>query len=171
MTHWYMLTLIGKDQPGIVAGVTRVLFENSANLGEASMQRIGGYFTIMLMVSIEGNADDVTNIVKPVADDLGLSLHVDSFEGHLHQHMDADVCVSLYGADRVGIVATATEKLANAGLHILALNTDVGGDEEQPIFVMEIEGNATQGIEALQQSVADLKDLEIHVTSIDTMIA
>jgi len=166
-----MLSLVGKDQPGIVAQVTRALFENEANLGEASMQRIGGHFAIMLMLSSDHSQDELTNKIQTVADELKLTMHMDPFDGELHQHVDADVCVSLYGADRTGIVATATEKLAAAGLHILALNTDVGGTVEDPIFVMEIEGRATQGIDILRESVLDIADLEINITAIDTLLA
>ena len=39
MANWYMLTLVGKDRPGIVAEVSQVLFEAGGNLGEASMAR------------------------------------------------------------------------------------------------------------------------------------
>ena len=42
MENWYMLTLVGKDRPGIVAEVSQVLFEAGGNLGEASMARLGG---------------------------------------------------------------------------------------------------------------------------------
>ena len=49
--NWYMLTLIGEDKPGIVAAVTQSLYELGLNLGETSMLRLGGNFTIMMMVS------------------------------------------------------------------------------------------------------------------------
>ena len=51
MSDWYMLTLIGQDRPGIVAAVTKGLFEAGCNLGETSMLRLGNNFTIMMMVS------------------------------------------------------------------------------------------------------------------------
>lgn len=171
MSNWYMLSLIGKDKPGIVAQVTRVLFENDANLGEASMQRLGGYFAIMLMFSSDESLNNISQKIRSVATAQDLTMHIDPFDGHLHQHLEADVCVSLYGADRVGIVATATEKLASAGLHILALHTDVGGTEGQPIFVLEIEGHATQGLKAIEQAVSSMQDFDVHVTAIDTLIA
>ncbi len=49
--NWYMLTAVGEDRAGIVAGVTKALFEGGCNLGDASMMRLGGSFSIMLMVS------------------------------------------------------------------------------------------------------------------------
>ncbi len=170
MAHWQMLTLVGKDQPGIVAAVSAVLYKNNANLGEAAMQRLGANFTIMMMVDYAGSAEDLLSIVTPVAARFGLKEHVDVIEGRLHAHLQADVSISLYGADRAGIVASATERLAQAGLHILALHTDVAGTEEKPVFVMEISGHAAQGVEALREAVDDLDDLEIHIDPLQTMI-
>ena len=55
--NWYMLTPIGEDKPGIVAAVSKALFDLGMNLGETSMLRLGGNFTIMMMVSGVQDAD------------------------------------------------------------------------------------------------------------------
>ena len=52
MENWLMLTLVGKDLPEIVAKISQALFDLSGNLGETSMTRLGGNFTIMLMVCV-----------------------------------------------------------------------------------------------------------------------
>ena len=57
--HWNMLTLVGADQPGIVAEVTRVLFGVGAELGEASMMRLGNQFAIMMMVRGAGAPEEI----------------------------------------------------------------------------------------------------------------
>ena len=72
MANWYMLTLVGKDRPGIVAEVSQVLFEGGGNLGEASMARLGGNFTVMLMLQIEEEKESVESLLKPLGDKLGL---------------------------------------------------------------------------------------------------
>src|SRR5690606_15972300 len=150
MSKWYMLTLVGADRPGIVAKVSKALYEGGCNLGEASMARLGGNFTIMLMVQFEGSAHALRDLVAPVSDSLGLHLHVDRIEGELHRHLVPDVRISVFGADRAGIVAQVTGALAEAGLNILDLESDVGGTQEQPIYIMHIEGQAREGIEALR---------------------
>jgi len=172
MTHWYMLTLVGKDRPGIVARVTSALYEGGCNLGEASMIRLGGNFTIMLMVHHEGTAQSLEAMVRPVADSLALRLHVDRIEGQLHRHVEPDVHISVYGADRAGIVAKVTGALAEAGLHILGLESDVAGSEEKPIYVMHIEGHASEGIEALRSALDLVRGdgIEAHLDPIDTLI-
>ena len=61
--NWYMLTVVGKDKPGIVASISEVLFDAGCNFGEASMSRLGGNFTIMLMVQYEGGMQHLEEII------------------------------------------------------------------------------------------------------------
>ncbi len=169
MNNWKMLTLVGKDRPGIVARVTDALYQNGWNLGEASMLRLGGNFTIMLMIS---GAGEVEPILQPVAQELGLRLHVDPIEGDLHSHVVPNIQVRVVGADRAGIVAQVTGMLAEAGLNILELESDVAGSSETPIYIMGIHGYAEVPVEDLQQAVSDLVDqgIDVSVSGIETLI-
>jgi glycine cleavage system transcriptional repressor len=169
--HWHMLTVIGADRPGIVAKLTEALFRGGCNLGEASMARLGGNFSIMLMV--EGaDATALEKLVRPVTDALGLRLHIDPIHGELHRHVEPNVQVTVYGADRPGIVAQATAALTGAGFNILDLNTDVGGTAERPIYVMLIEGHAAGGVAAVERAIAPLRagGIEVRVAALDTLI-
>ncbi|MDH5677705.1 MAG: amino acid-binding protein [Nitrospinota bacterium] len=172
MSGWTMLTIIGEDRPGIVAAVTKILYEKGMNLGEASMLRLGGAFTIMLMVQGAASADDVARIVQPVAEPMGLRVHADPIEGKLHDHVEPNARITIFGADRAGIVAKATGALAEAGYNISLLETDVGGSQVEPIYIMQMEGVASRGIQSLKDSLAGLarEGVEISVEPIDTMI-
>ena len=168
-----MLTLVGKDRPGIVARVSAALYRGGCNLGEASMARLGGNFTIMLMVQYAGTVKALEKIIAPVCDPLGLRRHVAGIEGELHHHVEPNVRISVYGADRAGIVAEATGALAEAGLNILNLESDVGGTSEKAIYIMTIEGVASKGIDALQKALEVLaaeKNVEIRLSPIDTLM-
>ncbi len=169
--QWHMLTVVGADRPGIVAKLTEALFRGGCNLGEASMARLGGNFSIMLMV--EGvDAATLEQLVRPVTDALGLRLHLDPIQGELHRHVEPNVQVTVYGADRPGIVAQATAALAAAGFNILDLNTDVGGTAERPIYIMLIDGVAAEGVAAVERAIAPLRagGIEVRVTALDTLI-
>jgi glycine cleavage system transcriptional repressor len=153
VNRWYMMTLVGADQPGIVARVTRALFEGGCNLGEATALRLGANFSIMLMVSFAGEAAALEALAAPVAEELQLHLHVDAIRGELHADLEPDVRITVHGADRPGIVAQVTGALAEAGLNIVALDSDVAGNAQKPIYVMNIEGQATRGVEALRRAL------------------
>lgn len=171
--HWYMLALVGEDRPGIVARVTAALFDGGCDLGEASMMRLGGNFTIMLMVKFAGTTKALEDILKTEVDSLSLHMHIDRIEAHLHTHLEPDVRISVYGADKMGIVAKVTGALAETGLHILDLESDVAGETDKPIYVMHIEGHAAEGIEALQSAldvVTKEAGIEAHLEPIETLI-
>ena len=172
MTHWYILSVVGKDRPGIVSHVTAALYEGGCDLGETSMIRLGDSFTIMMMVRHDGTVKSLQNLLATVAESMGLHVHIDKMDGHLHRHVDPDVHITVYGADRPGIVAHVTGALAEAGLNIVNLDSDVGGTEEQPIYVMHIEGVAGEGIAALESALQIVvkEGVEAKLTPIDTMI-
>lgn len=169
---WYMLTLVGKDRPGIVAHITSALYEGGANLGEASMMRLGANFTIMMMVQFAGTKHTLEEVVGGVAESLDLKLHIDVIDGRLHEHRIPDVRITVYGADRAGIVAKVTGVLAEAGLDILDLESDVAGTEADPIYIMSIEGHALEGIPALESALEIVRGdgIDANLQRIDTMI-
>jgi len=171
MLNWYMLTLVGKDQPGIVAGVTTALFDADCNLGETSMIRLGENFTVMMMVQGSG-ADMLRNALQPVVETLQLALHIDAIEPGLHQRLVPDVCILVHGADRAGIVSQVTSKAEQAGLNILDLESDVGGTQSDPIYILQIEGVAQRGVDAIQEALAPLqsKGVKVDVRPIETLV-
>lgn len=173
MTRWYMLTVVGQDRAGIVAQVTAALYQGGCNLGEASMMRLGGNFTIMLMVQYDGTLTSLRELVAPVMESRDLHLHVDAIEGRLHEHLLPDVRISVFGADRAGIIAKVTGALSDAGLHILNLESDVGGTAERPLYIMHIEGQARGGLETLRAALATVRagdGIEVRLTPIETLV-
>ncbi len=172
MSEWKMLTLVGQDKPGIVAKITTALFDAGAKLGEASMMRLGGNFTIMLMVKSEQSIEQLNQSIEAVVKEMQLTSSFQSIEASLHQHEIPDTRITVYGADRPGIVAKATTHLLDAGFNILDLESDVAGSEAEPIYIMHIEGVAADGSEALQQAIEQIKKngVNVDVTAIDVMI-
>lgn len=181
MTDWYMLTLVGRDQPGIVAEISSGLFEAGFQLGETSMMRLGGNFTMMLMVCPAGtkndsgvpcNEQDILRELQPRIEKLELKLHIDPIEGRLHEHMIPNLRVSVYGADKPGMVAKVTRILQQHEFNILDLESDVGGTDDKPIYVMHIEGFAPIEADELEQALLAQSDNEVDVKvySVDTLI-
>jgi len=166
-----MLTLVGNDQPGIVAKITNGLLNANCNLGEASMMRLGGNFTVMLMINSEHPSEDIRKAMQSTCDDMSLTLHIDQIRGRLHQHHIPDVRVVVSGSDRAGIVAQVSQLLFDAGMDILDLNSDVAGTNEAPIYIMQIEGLATQGIDSIEKAIDSLpKNIDVSVHPIETFV-
>ncbi len=167
--EWKMLTLVGEDRPRIVARVTDALYRNGWNLGEASMVRLGGNFTIMMMVSGSG---DLSGVLGTLTEEMGLRLHLDPVSAGLHRHLIPNIQVRVMGADCAGIVAQVTGGLAETGFNILELESDVVGSEESPVYIMNVQGYADASLESLQDAVSALGDqgIDVTVSAIDTLI-
>lgn len=167
MENWYMLTVTGADQPGIVAKITQALFLCHSDLGETSMMRLGNNFTMMLMVKFDGSDVSLAENIKPVTDALKLNFHIDASDSGLHVHLEPDICVTVSGADRAGMMACATGLLADAGFNIINLDSDVAGTASQPLYIMQIEGQAGKGIDAIEQAVKAINnegiDASLHM--------
>ena len=171
-TQWHMLTLIGEDKPGIVAAVTRALFDFGLNLGETSMLRLGGNFTVMMMVSGEQGEAELRERLKPVIEAQGMCLNIDPIEAHLHEHLVPNIQVTVTGADRAGIVAQVTSALAGAGFNILDLESDVAGTADKPVYIMQIAGVADVAVEAIERALLPLREdgVDVNVSAIETYI-
>ncbi len=166
---WSVLTLVGADQPGIVAAVTGDLYRGGCSLAQASMMRLGANFAIMLRVSHAEDAD-LAALLDATCHSLGLHLHIDEDVDGLVRSIEPDVQVTVYGADRSGIIAQVTQVLAEAGLNIIDLESDVAGSAEKPIYIMTLEGTASRGIEPLQQALEGLDpDIEVNIDEINTL--
>jgi len=173
MGSWYMLTLVGHDRPGIVARVSQILFKFGCLLGEASMLRLGGNFTIMLMVGMSEDSVELSKALQGLADELDLRIHLDPAEGSFHEHLEPNVCVTISGADRTGIVAQATRCLAGNGFNILNLESTVAGSAAQPLYVLHIEGQCPLDADDIERLLIEdgLRDLDVSVYPVDTLIA
>jgi len=168
-----MVTLVGKDRPGIVAHVTNALYEEGCNLGETSMLRLGGNFTIMMMVNYQGNKHALEQLLLTVAQSLDLHLHVDKIVGELHHHLLPDMRITVSGADRAGIVAKVTTALNEVGFNILDLESDVAGSEDKPIYIMHIEGSSAEGMEAVAAALDVVRQdgIDVILNPIEMLIA
>lgn len=166
-----VLTLVGADQPGIVAKVTQAMFDAGCQLAEASMMRLGGNFAIMLRVCHEQPINLLSNL-SDVTESLNLHVHIDEDVPPQTHHVDPDVRITVYGADRPGIVSQVTGVLAEAGLNIIDLETAVTGNDKKPIYIMSMEGNAQNGIASLEQAIQSLDgSVDVSLMPIETLTA
>ncbi len=172
MNQWFMLTLVGIDQKGIVARVSSAIYKAGGNLGETSMIRLGGNFTVMMMIQSELSLQQLQDVISPIAQQLSLRMHLDLIDANLYDYHEPNVDITVYGADKAGIVARVTSVLADAGLHILDMQTVVAGDPEKPIYIMQIEGEASEGVDALNRAIESILDsgVEVKIAEMNTLI-
>lgn len=135
------LTAVGGDRPGIVAEVARCLYEHGCNLEDSSMTILEGEFAMILIVSVpaEASVKALRDDLERVAGEMELLLSLRELPPVMSTpEPGSPFILSVYGADRPGIVYRVTRLLADQGVNITDVNTRVVGREE-PIYIMLLE--------------------------------
>ena len=74
-----IVTVVGKDKKGIIAKVSTALFENSVNIIDISQTIMQDMFTMIMMVEFDSSSvsvGDIDGSLSAIAEELGLSIHV-----------------------------------------------------------------------------------------------
>ena len=146
MTRRWVVTALGKDRQGIVAGVTKILFRLGCNLEDSAMTRLAGEFAVMLIFSAPAKATDAAlrKAFAPLAQGLALSVHLKPLtkaEAISPRKRGRTYLISVYGADRPGIVFRIADSLARAKVNITDLHTHrtAGGGPSLYLLLLEVE--------------------------------
>jgi glycine cleavage system transcriptional repressor len=169
----YALAAIGRDQPGIVAAVAKVLFEQGCNVEDSSMTLLRGNFSVMLVLAAPDgmSGEALTEALRPACDDLGLLfdvLPVDDVAQTPHpSHM-----LTVYGADRPGILYRMTDALAATGVNITDLNSRLVGEASSPVYAVLLElavpdTTDIDGLEAVLRQLASEVGVDLTMRPLD----
>ena len=111
MQRWFILSAIGKDRPGLVAELARLVFEADANLEDSRMTILGTDFAVILLCSSTSDSagDRLAVGVKRLERDHGLTILLRHLEAGPRSAIPAPGTklyrVEASGEDRAGIVA------------------------------------------------------------------
>lgn len=133
MSKKFLLTAFSKDRPGIVADISQVIFENGYNLEKSSMTFLAGEFAILLLVSAPSSAND-TDVVEKLSSECrrlerekGITAYIRTASGATGvAQTDAVVkTISVEGQDQAGIVYRVSRFLADDGINIRSLKSEI----------------------------------------------
>lgn len=132
------VTTIGSDRPGIIAAVTGAILAEEGNVEDATMTILGGQFAIMMLVEAGRSADDLEDAIKAATADLDLAVHVREVTDP-HATAPPTSVLTVYGADKPGLIHGVTSALAEAGVNVTDLQSRIlEGDTEIYAMVYEI---------------------------------
>jgi glycine cleavage system transcriptional repressor len=154
----FSLSVVGRDRPGIVAEVSRVLFELGCNIEDSTCTILCGQFAMILVIAHQklSAVSEIDPAFNPVRKSMGLTISLHSlkddevsrdkgFTGRPH-------IISVYGADRPGIVYSVARELSRLKVNVTDLNTQVVGAKDRPVYVMVLEVDIPENV--------DLKELD-----------
>jgi len=171
MPNYALLTANGRDRPGIVSAITRVLFESDCNIEDSQMARLGPDFACMLIIRMpEGMvSEQLDSRLTDVMEDLGLRMHLQDLRPEEASETRSDQpkhLIHVYGADHEGIVFRITQHLADKSVNITNLHTEVI-HHQQPLYVMLIEVEIPAFVDSgrLQEELAAIgKEIDVVVS-------
>lgn len=84
-----VITVVGHDKIGIIYEVSRVLAKNDVNILDISQTIMQDMFTMIMLVSFstaEISIQEITDKLNAVAEEMGLSIHVQREEIFTSMH-------------------------------------------------------------------------------------
>ena len=74
-----LVSVTGLDTTGIIARVATKLSEMNINILDITQTILGGYFTMMMVVDLDGSAlpfEEIDRQLQPVRDELKMAIHI-----------------------------------------------------------------------------------------------
>ena len=121
-----VMTLVGPDHIGIVDRVTKKILEFHGNIEESRMARLGGEFSMLLLISVtEGKREALIEALNKLQDE--------NFQVFLRE-TESDTAtkysgwlpyrVVVSGADNEGIINSISHHLAKSGINLESAETN-----------------------------------------------
>ena len=172
MANRWIVTALGKDRPGIVAGVTKVLYRLGCNLEDSAMTRLGGEFAIMLAFSAAAKhtEEKLRKALAPLERQLKLAVHLKPLtkaEAAAPRTHGKSHLITVYGADRLGIVFHMADALAKTGINIQDVHTHRSASDGPSLYLLmlEVEVPPKRSIETLERQLGRIaKRLKVEVS-------
>lgn len=156
MKHWFALSAIGRDRPGIVADLAELIYECDCNLEDSSMTILGSEFAVLLLLSAT-SADAEHRLAsgcKRLEWEKRLTVFFRPLESEPVPYA-ARVRARRYslqaiGVDRAGIVAKVARCLADHRVTIAEMSTQSRPEPESgtPIYTMRMQLDVPAEVDA-----------------------
>ncbi len=168
-----IVSILGQDRPGIIAAVSRILFEEDCNIENVNQTILQSEFSGIFLASTP-DAMSITALCGQLAKGLkplGLHVHVKTMESRRPdpRFVNSEPFVfTTRGPDRKGLVAAVTEIIARHGVNVTNLQAVFrGGDNpNQNIMIYEVDVPVDTDQQTLYRELrekAAALDLEISI--------
>jgi glycine cleavage system transcriptional repressor len=173
MKKFVALSAIGEDQPGIVASLTKVLYETGCNLENSSMTQLRGDFAVLLLISLPESLtlEALKNTLQPVIQNLNLAATFRQLKpGEIENTPASPILpytLMVNGLDHPGIVYRIAQTATEQKINITDLRTNVtkNGDAVLYSLILEIEIPDTSTLLSFKNNLENLKqELQVDMS-------
>lgn len=145
MNKKVVISILGQDRPGIIARVTKVLFEQGCNVENVSQTILQSEFSGIFIVSIPDPLaiDALYSRLIDQTEDLGLHVYIKDLkplESSSGEVAGDPFVITTLGPDRKGLVAAITAIIATHGVNVTNLQAVFkgGDDPTKNIMIYEV---------------------------------
>jgi len=170
-----LISVLGSDQPGIMAIVADVINKRNANIENLSQTLLNNVFGALLQVELakDDNAEALQQAIEAACDTMALYIRVHPWnettsDWHQHKPEVQPYIVTAIGPDKQGLVAEIAGKLFVHGVNITHIQAIFKGGKNPMDNLMVFEVDVPRATvmndlrDALDQ-IANRLDLEISV--------
>ena len=124
MARALVLTVIGKDRPGLVEALADCIANHEGSWDESRMARLAGHFAGVIQIHLPEDRAEAFILALPKLSDKGLSVSVVDSDWTLAEvdHRNS-LQLELVGQDRPGIIREISSKLSTLGVSVQDLRT------------------------------------------------
>ena len=161
MREWILISVFGRDRPGIVANVSRVLYQSGGNIEELSQTALKGQFAMILIASAspDGSLAGLRDELRGLSQDLDLEINLRKIKEEDMVPFDSGgtepFILTVRGEDRPGLVYGITEVLAERGINITNLDAKTArvGEKLEYIQLFEVDIPKAQDYGRVQEKL------------------
>jgi glycine cleavage system transcriptional repressor len=167
----FIISVLGKDRPGIIAAVTQVLFQQDFNIEDVSQTILQKEFSGIFIVTGHDRSDaqSLCHSLKSATIEMEMHFHVKAMDTAPHQ-WTTTVCESFVittrGPDRKGLVASITAVLAAYNVNVTQLQAVFRGGNipDHNVMIYEVDIPADSDQQKLRAALRDKgRELNLEV--------
>ena len=127
MRKQLVLTASGRDRPGVLEEVTKIIVQHGGNVETSRFQRLGGDFALIMFVTApEDRIEKLRDVIS--------ELHFVKFDVQTRlseatepQELTSstECAITVLGADHLGIIHEVTRYLSEQGINVETMTTEV----------------------------------------------
>lgn len=136
MRNTLVLTVLAPDRTGLVELLAQRIAAAGGNWEESRMARLAGQFAGILLVTCEAAHSDALVAAMRTLESAGLQITVRATPAAAAPPSGAHVQLALTGADRAGIIRDVSRVLAERGVNVEELESEVSSApmSGEPLF-------------------------------------
>jgi phosphoserine phosphatase len=169
MKYKAVITVLGKDKKGLIAGVTGFLAKGGVNITDIKQSVVQGLFTMFMTVDLSTDKlayEEMEDGLNRLGKKLDVNIEViplSKYEGFVEAKPRNIYVVVVLGKDRPGIVSDMSAILFSMGVNIEGTNLTARGDLISVKFIIDLEAKAPETIKAAIKKAGERVGLDVVV--------